>query len=146
MLLFVASVVRLALSVCISGVPRGVVGFKSPRNSEVLSKLSRIPSSVECTSVTTQSEYEFHSFANWVEPLTRELPPPRVTRHTFCDRFLKRLLMTVSWSFMNVSNSVLWRMAIILKANKVNLFVSSVLFVFWYHSPNVLDTPRMYIE
>jgi hypothetical protein len=23
---------------------------------------------------------------------------------------------------------------------KVNLFVSSVLFVFWYHSPNVLDT------
>jgi hypothetical protein len=31
-------------------------------------------------------------------------------------------------------------MAIILKANKVNLFVSSVLFVFWYHSPNVLDT------
>jgi hypothetical protein len=34
-------------------------------------------------------------------------------------------------------------MAIILKANKVNLFVSSVLFVFWYHSPNFLDTPRM---
>jgi hypothetical protein len=27
-----------------------------------------------------------------------------------------------------------------LKANKVNLFVSSVFFVFWYHSPNVLDT------
>jgi hypothetical protein len=24
--------------------------------------------------------------------------------------------------------------------NKVNLFVSSVLCVFWYHSPNVLDT------
>jgi hypothetical protein len=34
-------------------------------------------------------------------------------------------------------------MAIILKANKVSLFVSSVLFVFWYHSPNFLDTPRM---
>jgi hypothetical protein len=34
-------------------------------------------------------------------------------------------------------------MAIILKANKVNLFVSSVLFVFCYHSPNFLDTPRM---
>jgi hypothetical protein len=34
-------------------------------------------------------------------------------------------------------------MAIILKANKVNLFVSSVLFVFWYHSPNILDTPRI---
>jgi hypothetical protein len=33
-------------------------------------------------------------------------------------------------------------MAIILKANKVNLFVSSVLFVFWYNSPNFLDTPR----
>jgi hypothetical protein len=31
----------------------------------------------------------------------------------------------------------------VLKANKVNLFVSSVLFVFWYHSPNVLDTPRI---
>jgi hypothetical protein len=34
-------------------------------------------------------------------------------------------------------------MAIILKANKVNLFVSPVLFVFWYHSPNILDTPRI---
>jgi hypothetical protein len=33
-------------------------------------------------------------------------------------------------------------MAIILKINRVNLFVSSVLFVFWYHSPNFLDTPR----
>jgi hypothetical protein len=32
---------------------------------------------------------------------------------------------------------------IILKANKVNLFVSSVLFVFWYHSPNVLDRPHI---
>jgi hypothetical protein len=32
-------------------------------------------------------------------------------------------------------------MAIILKPNKVNLYVSSVLFVFWYHSPNFLDTP-----
>jgi hypothetical protein len=30
-----------------------------------------------------------------------------------------------------------------LKANKVNLFVSSVLFVFWYLSTNFLDTPRM---
>jgi hypothetical protein len=35
-------------------------------------------------------------------------------------------------------------MAIILKANKVNLFVSSVLFVFWYHSPNVSDTPHIW--
>jgi hypothetical protein len=32
---------------------------------------------------------------------------------------------------------------IILKANIFNLFVSSVLFVFWYHSPNVLDTPHI---
>jgi hypothetical protein len=44
---------------------------------------------------------------------------------------------------MNVANSVLGRTAVILKANKVNLCVSSVLFVFWYHSPNFLDTPRM---
>jgi hypothetical protein len=51
-------------------------------------------------------------------------------------------LLTVSRSFMNVANSVLWKMAIILKANKVNLLVSSFLFVFWYHSQNVLDTPR----
>jgi hypothetical protein len=34
-------------------------------------------------------------------------------------------------------------MAIILKANKVNLFISSVLFVFWYNSPNFLDTPHI---
>jgi hypothetical protein len=34
-------------------------------------------------------------------------------------------------------------MAIIFKANKVNLIVSSVLCVFWYHSPNVLDTPHI---
>jgi hypothetical protein len=52
-------------------------------------------------------------------------------------------LLTVSRSFMNFANSVLWRMTIILKANKVNLFSSSVLFVFRYHSPNVLDTPRI---
>jgi hypothetical protein len=52
-------------------------------------------------------------------------------------------LLTVSRSFMNVANSVLWRMAIILKANKVNLFVSSALFVFWYHSPKFLDTPHI---
>jgi len=59
----------------------------------------------------------------------------------FCDRFLKRPLLTVSRSFMNVAKSVLWRMAIILKANKFNLFVSSILFVFWYHSPKFLNTP-----
>jgi hypothetical protein len=44
---------------------------------------------------------------------------------------------------MNVANHVLWRMAIILKANEVNFFVSSGVFVFWYHSPNVLDTPHI---
>jgi hypothetical protein len=27
--------------------------------------------------------------------------------------------------------------------NKLTLFVCSVLFVFWYHSPNVLDTPHI---
>jgi hypothetical protein len=27
--------------------------------------------------------------------------------------------------------------------NIVNLIVSSVLFVFWYHSPKVLETPRI---
>jgi hypothetical protein len=37
-------------------------------------------------------------------------------------------------------------MAIILKVNKVNLFVSSVLFVFWYQSPKLLDTPRVFKE
>jgi hypothetical protein len=61
----------------------------------------------------------------------------------FYDRFLNRPLLTVSRSFINIANSVSWRMAIILKANKVNLFVSSVLFVFWYHSLNFLDTPRI---
>jgi hypothetical protein len=55
-------------------------------------------------------------------------------------------LLTVFRSSMNVANSVLWRMAIILKANKVHLFVSSVLFVFWYQWPNFLDTPRMSCE
>jgi hypothetical protein len=40
---------------------------------------------------------------------------------------------------------VLWRMAIILKNNKVNVIVSSVLFVFWYHSPNFLHTQRLCI-
>jgi hypothetical protein len=39
---------------------------------------------------------------------------------------------------------VLWRMTIILKANKVNLFVSSYLFVFWHNSPNFLVTPHMF--
>jgi hypothetical protein len=30
------------------------------------------------------------------------------------------------------------------KVNKDNLFVSSVSFVFWYHSPNFLDTSRIF--
>jgi hypothetical protein len=42
---------------------------------------------------------------------------------------------------MNVASSVLRRMAVILKANTINLFVFSVLFVFWYHSRNFLDPP-----
>jgi hypothetical protein len=74
------------------------------------------------------------------EPVRRQ---SNNVRQLFCDRFLKRHLLTVSRSFMNVTNRVLWRMAIILKPNKVNLFVSFVLFVFWYHSPNVLDTPHI---
>jgi uncharacterized membrane protein SpoIIM required for sporulation len=52
-------------------------------------------------------------------------------------------LLTVSGSFMNVANSVLWRMAIMLNTNKVIFFVFSLWFVFWYHSANFLDTPRM---
>jgi hypothetical protein len=55
-------------------------------------------------------------------------------------------LLTVSRSFMNFAKSVLWRMTSILKVNKVNLFLSSVLCVFWYHSPNILDTPRTMIH
>jgi hypothetical protein len=55
-----------------------------------------------------------------------------IPKEAFADSFQK---------FNEFAKSVLWRMAIILKANKVNLFVSSVLFVFWYHSPNYLDTP-----
>jgi hypothetical protein len=42
----------------ISGVPGGWFEvFKPPRNYEVLTKLSRIPSSVENTSVTVQCSY-----------------------------------------------------------------------------------------
>jgi hypothetical protein len=58
----------------------------------------------------------------------------------FCDRFLKRPVLKVSRSFLNVANGVLWRVGISMKANKVNLFVSSVFFCFLYHSPNILDT------
>jgi hypothetical protein len=64
----------------VSGVPRGVWGFNPPppRNSEVLTKLSRIPSSVENTSVTTVDILKVwqNRIANWVEPLTRGLQPP----------------------------------------------------------------------
>jgi hypothetical protein len=55
-------------------------------------------------------------------------------------------LLIVSRRFMNVANIVFWRMTIILKANKVNLFVSSVLFIFWYNSPNFLDTPCIFVS
>jgi hypothetical protein len=37
-------------------------------------------------------------------------------------------VLTFSRSFMNVANGVLWRMAIILKANKVNLYLLFCLF------------------
>jgi hypothetical protein len=47
-----------------------------------LKKLGQIPISVEYTSVTTQSEYGFRSFTNWVKPLTRGLLPP--DPHSFC--------------------------------------------------------------
>jgi hypothetical protein len=68
-----------------SGVLSGE-GFKPPRNSEVLTKLSQIPSSMEYTSVTTLLEYGFHSFANWVEPLTRGLPPPDPFLSALCPQ------------------------------------------------------------
>jgi hypothetical protein len=56
-----------------------------------------------------------------------------IPKEAFTDSFQK---------LYDIANSVLLRMVIILKANKVNLFVSSVLFVSWYLSPNFLDTPR----
>jgi hypothetical protein len=33
-----------------------------------------------------------------------------------------------------------YQQCVVKDGQKVNLFVSSVLFVFWYHSPNILDT------
>jgi hypothetical protein len=53
------------------------VGGSNPPSPKFwsLDKAERIPSTVEYTSVTTWSEYGFHSFANWVEPQTRGLPP-----------------------------------------------------------------------
>jgi hypothetical protein len=60
-----------------SGVPRGRLGVQPPSwNSKVLTKLNRIPSSMENTSVTTLSDYGFHSFANWLEPLATGLSTP----------------------------------------------------------------------
>jgi hypothetical protein len=59
----------------------GGLNSPHPRNCEVLTKLSRIPSSVEYTSITTWSEYGFHSFANWVEPLSTGLLPPVPRSH-----------------------------------------------------------------
>jgi hypothetical protein len=43
-----------------------------------------------------------------------------------------------------VANNVLWRTGIILKANVINLFLSSFLFVFWYHSPNFFGKQGLY--
>jgi hypothetical protein len=71
-----------------SGVPRGVGGSTPPppRNYEVLTKLCRIPSSGGDTSVTTWSEYGFHSFANWVEPLTRGYRPQSPVLSALCPQ------------------------------------------------------------
>jgi hypothetical protein len=57
------------------GMVWGVQPPPPPEGSEVLTKLSRIPISVENTSATTWYEYGFHSFANWAESLNRCLPP-----------------------------------------------------------------------
>jgi hypothetical protein len=54
-------------------------------------------------------------------------------------------LLTVSKSFMNLANSVFWRMAIILKFNKVNLFVSSVLFCFSRTIHRSFQTHHVYV-
>jgi hypothetical protein len=47
----------------------------------------------------------------------------------FCDRFLKRPFLTVTRIFINDANSVLLRMAIILKDRKFNLYL--FMFVFF---------------
>jgi hypothetical protein len=52
--------------------------------------------------------------------------------------YLRPCFQNVHFLVFSHQISVALRMAIILKANKVKLFVSSVLFVFWYHSPNIL--------
>jgi hypothetical protein len=55
------------------GVPNGgsLGGSNNPLPPKFrsLTKLRQIPSSVENTSLKTYSEYTFHSFANWMEPL-----------------------------------------------------------------------------
>jgi hypothetical protein len=78
----------LFLSICFtsSGVPRGVGVNPPPRNSEVLTKLSQIPSFVEYTSVTTYSEYGFHSFANWLEPRLGGYRPQIPVLPTLCPQ------------------------------------------------------------
>jgi hypothetical protein len=65
-------------------------------------------------------------FGEWYQK-TNKTEDTAVTRSWIAaDRFLKRPLLTVSRSFMNVVNSMLRWMMIIFKANKVILFVSSV--------------------
>jgi hypothetical protein len=54
-----------------------------------------------------------------------------IPKEAFTDSFQK---------LYDIANSVLLRMVIILKANKVNLFV------YWYHSPNFLDTPHILLN
>jgi hypothetical protein len=59
----------------------------------------------------------------------------------FCDRLLTRLFLTVSRSFDERCQQCVVKNGDHLKANIVNLIVSSFFFVFLYHSPNFLDAP-----
>jgi hypothetical protein len=54
-----------------------------------------------------------------------------IPKEAFADSFQKLYERCQQWVVKDVDY---------LKANKVNLFV----FFFWYHSPNVLDTPRIF--
>jgi hypothetical protein len=54
----------------------------------------------------------------------------------FCDRLLKKPLLTVSRSFMNLPTVCCEGWRLFWWQIKLIFFVSSVLFDFWYHSPN----------
>jgi hypothetical protein len=89
-----------------SGVRR-VEWFTPPPPPEIAKSCQRwaeFPSSVEYTSVTTYSTYVFHSFANWVEPLTWGYRPQISVLSALCPRlkFLhppwKNFLRTPLWN------------------------------------------------